>query len=90
MDLIGFVQTVASRSVTDDASNTLALTVPAAGVAAGDTLIVVGAKGNDQAAIASAADSRGNVYRVDRQLHGAVNSGMSMTVVSGYITSPLQ
>src|SRR5438445_7377212 len=85
-----FVQTVASRSVTDDASNTLALTVPAAGVAAGDTLIVVGAKGNDQAAIASAADSRGNVYRVDRQLHGAVNSGMSMTVVSGYITSPLQ
>src|SRR5207237_5713642 len=53
-----FAQTVASRSVTDDASNTLALTVPAAGVAAGDTLIVVGAKGNDQAAIASAADRK--------------------------------
>jgi hypothetical protein len=84
-----FVQTVATRSVVDT-GNTLALTVPAAGVSAGDTVIVVGAKGKDQEAVASVADSRGNVYTVDRTVHGAAGSGISMSIASGYIATALQ
>src|SRR4051794_1989163 len=82
------VQTVATRSVTDGL-NTLTLTVPAAGVAAGDTVIVVGAKGNDQQALASISDSRGNTYTVDRNFHGVAGSSMSAGVGSGYIATPL-
>lgn len=85
-----YVQTIATGSVTDGASNTLVLGVPASGVSAGDTVIVIGAKGNDQAAIASVTDSGGNVYTVDRQLHGPAGSGMSMTVVSGFAATALQ
>ena len=83
-----FVQTIDAQSVVND-GNTLTLTVSAAGVAAGDTVLVVGSKGVDDAAIASVTDSKGNVYTVDKQLHGPGGTGMSTTVVSGYMANGL-
>src|SRR5438445_6971060 len=84
------VGTIDTQSVLDGRSNDLTLTVGAAGVAAGDSVIVVGSKGVDQEAVASVTDSRGNAYQVDRQLHGLPYSGMSMTVASGAIATALQ
>src|SRR5438105_12864905 len=84
------VQTIDNKSVTDDLTNTLALTVPAGGVAAGDTVIVVGAKGMDSQAIASVADARGNAYTIDRNFHGPAGTGLATTIASGYVTTALQ
>jgi hypothetical protein len=84
------VQTIDNKSVTDDLTNTLVLTVPAGGVAAGDTVIVVGAKGMDSQAVASVADTRGNAYTVDRNFHGPAGTGLATGIASGYVTTALQ
>jgi hypothetical protein len=84
-----FVATVSTRAVTDDASNTLALTVGAAGVAAGDTVIVVAGKGKEQQAVASVTDSRGNAYTIDQSVHGPTGSGIGIGVASARISAAL-
>src|SRR5581483_10630738 len=60
---IAFVQTIGTRAATATGT-TLSVTVPAAGVAAGDTVILSFTMPDAGPGI-GAADSRGNVYAVD-------------------------
>ena len=58
------VKSIGPGSVTNGNNNVLTLTVPAGGVAAGDTIVVIAAKGVDNQAIASVADTGANVWAV--------------------------
>lgn len=66
-------------------SATIALTVPAGGVAAGHT-VIVGLNANGTGTLNSVDDDRGNLWTIDRN-STATTGGQ---VVSGIITTPLQ
>jgi hypothetical protein len=70
------------------ASNTITLTVPAGGVAQGDTLIIFAGNNYTTTGAASAADSKGNTYTVDAQKANPSNT-TSTTVLSGYVSTGL-
>jgi hypothetical protein len=84
-----FVKDLGQRSVVNSADNQLSLTVPAGGVAVGDTVVLVASKGKDDQAVASVADSKGNTYAVDDNARGSVGSGIGMGTASAYVTTPL-
>ncbi len=70
------------------AGNTLTLTVPAGGVAQGDTLIIFAGNNYTATGVASAVDSQGNTYTVDAQ-KGNPSNTTSTTVLSGYMSTGL-
>jgi len=82
---VGSVQYVNNTMV-----SSVSVPVPAGGVAAGDTLILMaGNSGNDQTHVASATDSRGNSYTVDGNI-SQVSYFENTSVVSGYVSTALQ
>src|SRR5437879_12136075 len=71
------VQTIDNTSVTDDLPNKLVLTVPAGGVAAGDTLVVVGARAICAQDVASVPDALAHADTGCRHFHGPARHGSS-------------
>ncbi len=86
---IALVKQVASATQQSfTASNTITLTVPAGGVAQGNTLIVFAGNNYTTTGAASATDTQGNTYTVDAQKSNASNA-TSTTVLSGYMATGL-
>ena len=88
---ISFVKEVGSVQYVNDAMvSSVSVPVPAGGVAAGDTLILMaGNSGNDQTHVIKATDSRGNSYTVDSNI-SQVSYFENTSVVSGYVSTALQ
>jgi hypothetical protein len=88
---ISFVREVGSANyVNNTMVSSVSIPVPASGVAAGDTLILMaGNSGNDQTHVASAIDSRGNSYTVDGNI-SQISYFENTSVVSGYVATALQ
>jgi len=81
---ISFVKLVGTRTC---ASTSSAITVPAAGVAAGNTVVIRVTLRNPSSGTISATDSRGNTYTVDANV--ANGTSMRTTLVSAYIGTAL-
>jgi hypothetical protein len=89
VDSISLVQQVASATEQSyTARDTITLTVPAGGVAQGDTLIIFAGNNYSTAGAISATDSKGNAYTVDGH-NGNASNNTSTTVLSGYMSSGL-
>jgi chitodextrinase len=87
---ISFVKELGT-SVLVDSTGSLALTVPAGGVTAGDTVIVWAAMsgGGGGVTISKITDARGNVYAVDTSLKHP-DTGINSFIGSAYVGSALQ
>ncbi len=86
---ISFVKEVASATAQSyTAANTLVLTVPAAGVAQGNTVIIFAGNNYSGVSAASVADSKGNIYTQD-SISANSSNGTITTVLSGYMTNGL-
>ncbi len=85
---IAFVKEVGS--VDGNANTTLVYTIPTAGVAAGNTLLIgVVYEGDSTTFLSSVVDSKSNSYTIDRQRDTGSGGTLSIAVVRGYMTTAL-
>src|SRR3989344_6023634 len=84
-----FVKEVTSNLVVDGSAS-IYLTIPASGVAQGNTLIINVYKNHSTDTLVSVTDTRGNTYTIDANNPWGVGSSMSHAVASGYIATALQ
>jgi chitodextrinase len=86
---IAFVKSLGTATA-ENTGGSLALTVPAGGVAAGDTVVVAAdMSGGGGVTISTITDTRGNTYTVDSTLKHP-STGVNTFIGSGYIATPLQ
>lgn len=88
---ISFVKQIGSATYANAATaSSVTITIPAGGVATGDTVIITaGNSGNDGVTVSSAIDSRGNSYTVDAN-KSQISYFENTAIVSGYIATALQ
>lgn len=86
---ITFVKDIATATGSSyTAANTLTLTVPAAGVAQGNTVIIFAGSNYGNVVVSSATDTKGNTYTVDNTRSNTSN-GTNTTILSAYMTTGL-
>ena len=84
---ISLVKEVGSAS-SSALGSTLTITVPATGVARGDTIVLFAGTSGSSNAVSTVTDSRGNVYTVDAR-RSSTASSVNTNIVSAPVTTAL-
>jgi len=83
--LVSFVKNIGTNTKSQSGNSSISVTVPASGVAAGNTIIVSFASGTFSPGIAC-ADSQGNIYNIDAD---KIDVAERVTICSAHVTTAL-